>query len=169
MASLYDAAFPLYLRMLRNLDAILDKAIAYADEKGVDVQELVDTRLATDMHSLVGQVQLASDAAKGGAARLAGVDSPSFPDTEKTMAELKARIAKTIAFVETIKPEQVDGDEARTIEVKLPNRTLTFTAKDFLFNFSLPNFLFHITTAYGVLRHAGVPLAKMDYLTWAKG
>jgi hypothetical protein len=169
MASLYDAAFPLYLRMLRNLDAILDKAVAYADEKGVDVQELVDTRLATDMHSLVGQVQLASDAAKGGAARLAGVDSPSFPDTEKTMAELKARIAKTIAFVETIKPEQVDGDEARTIEVKLPNRTLTFTAKDFLFNFSLPNFLFHITTAYGVLRHAGVPLAKMDYLTWAKG
>lgn len=169
MASLYDAAFPLYLRMLRNLDAILDKAIAYADEKGVDVQELVDTRLATDMHSLVGQVQLASDAAKGGAARLAGVASPSFPDTEKTMAELKARIAKTIAFVETIEPEQVNGDEARTIEVKLPNRTLSFTAKDFLFNFSLPNFLFHITTAYGVLRHAGVPLGKMDYLTWAKG
>ncbi len=169
MASLYDAAFPLYLRMLRNLDAILDKAIAFADEKGVDVQELVDTRLATDMHSLVGQIQLASDAAKGGAARLAGVESPGFPDTETTMADLKARLAKTIAFVETITPKQVEGDEDRIIEVKLPNRTMTFTARDFVFDFSLPNFLFHITTAYGILRHGGVPIGKMDYLNWAKG
>ena len=85
------------------------------------------------------------------------------------MAELKDRIAKTIAFLETIKPEQVDGEETRTIEVKLPNRTLTFTAKAFLYDFSLPNFLFHVTTAYGILRHSGVPIGKMDYLTWAKG
>src|SRR5690606_37403060 len=117
------------------------KAIAHAEATGVDVQTLVDTRLAPDMHSLIGQIQLASDAAKGGAARLAGVTAPSFPDEEKTMAELKARIAKPLAFVETIKPEQVAGDEGRASEVKLPNGTLAVTARSFLYDFSLPNFL----------------------------
>lgn len=162
--TLYDAAIPLYLRMLRNLAAFLDKAEAHAAGKGADVQELVDGRLIADMHSLVGQVQLASDAAKGGAARLAGMTPPSFPDEEKTMADLKARVARTIAFVETVTPEQVNGDEDRIIELKLPTRTLQFTARDFVFNFSLPNFLFHVVTAYGVLRSQGVPLGKLDYL-----
>ncbi|MFC3077642.1 DUF1993 family protein [Phenylobacterium terrae] len=162
--SLYDASIPGYVRMLRNLSAIFAKAEAHAAANGVDLQTYVDARLAPDMASLVGQVQLASDAAKGAAARLAGITSPSMPDVETTWAELKARLEKTIAFLETIKREQVDGDEDRTVELPLPGRTLTFTARDFLFQFSLPNFHFHIVTAYALLRAQGVPLGKVDYL-----
>jgi hypothetical protein len=162
--SLYDASIPGYARMLRNLSAIFAKAEAHAAANGVDLQTYVDARLAPDMASLVGQVQLATDAAKGGAARLAGVTPPSFPDTETAWAELKARIEKTIAFLETIKREQVDGGEDRTVELPLPGRTLTFTARDFLFQFSLPNFHFHVVTAYALLRAQGVPLGKVDYL-----
>jgi hypothetical protein len=121
------------------------------------------------MHPLTRQVQMASDAAKGGAARLAGAEPPSFPDVETTFPELKERIAKTIAFLETIKPDQIDGAEERTIELKTPTRTMTFNGRDFLFRFSLPNFLFHVVTAYGVLRGQGVPLGKMDYLAGAQG
>ena len=107
---------------------------------------------------------MASDAAKGGAARLAAVAPPSYPDTETTWAEVKERIAKTIAFVESIRRDQVDGGEGRTIELPLPGRTMTFTAVDFLSQFSQPNFFFHVVTAYGLLRMQGVPLGKMDYL-----
>lgn len=162
--SLYDASIPGYTRMLRNLSAIFAKAEAHAAANGADLQTYVDARLAPDMASLVGQVQLATDAAKGGAARLAGVTPPSFPDTETSWAELKERIEKTIAFVETITREQVDGGEDRTVELPLPGRTLTFTARDFLFQFSLPNFHFHVVTAYALLRAQGVPLGKVDYL-----
>lgn len=165
--SLYDAAFPLYLRMLRNLQAILAKAQAYAEQQGLPLQGLVDASLAPDMGSLARQIQFASDAAKGGAARLAGLPAPNFPDTETTLEELQARLAATIAFVESIGRDQADGDDARIIELVLPSRTLAFTATDFVFNFSLPNFLFHVTTAYGVLRSQGVPLEKMDYLAGA--
>ncbi len=164
MVSLYDAAIPGYVRMLKNLAAFLDKAEAHAAATGVDPQTYLDTRLAPDMHPLIRQIQMASDGAKGGAARLAGIDPPSFPDTETTWAEAKARIAKTIAFVEAITPEQVNGDEARIITLKFPNMTLNFTAPDFVFQFSLPNFQFHVVTAYALLRHAGVPLGKMDFL-----
>jgi uncharacterized protein len=162
--SLYDASVPSYLRMLRNLEALLAKGEAHAKETGADQQLFLAARLAPDMAPLTRQVQMASDAAKGGAARLAGVAPPSMPDTETTWADLKARIAKTIAFVESIKPEQMEGDDERTIELPTPSRTLTFTAKEFLFQFSLPNFHFHVVTAYGLLRAAGVPLGKMDYL-----
>ena len=120
------------------------------------------------MHPFSRQIQMASDAAKGGAARLAGVAPPSMPDTETTWVELKERLAKTIDFVSSIKPEQVNGDENRTVELPLPGRTMTFTAKDFLFNFGLPNFFFHVTTAYGLLRQQGVPLGKMDFLAGAQ-
>jgi hypothetical protein len=154
--------------MLRNLDAILDKAEAHAKATGVDLKTYIDARLAPDMHPLTNQIQLASDAAKSGVARLAGVAPPSFPDTETTWPELKQRIAKTIAFVEGVKRDQVDGREDATIELKLPNRTLTFTGRDFLGLFSLPNFLFHVTTAYALLRSKGVPLGKMDYLNGAQ-
>jgi uncharacterized protein len=166
--SLYDASIPVYLHMLRNLSALLDKAEAHAASQGTALSTYVEARLAPDMHPLRGQIQLASDAAKGGAARLAGVTPPSFPDTETSFPELKDRVARTIAFVETIQREQVDGGEERTIELPVPGRTLTFTGRDFLLRFSLPNFLFHVVTAYGVLRSQGVPLSKMDYLAGAQ-
>lgn len=166
--SLFDASIPVYLHMLKNLAAILDKAEAHAKANGVDPQTYLDTRLAPDMHPLTNQVQFASDAAKGGAARLANVTPPSFPDTETTWAEVKKRVAKTIAFVEGVARDQVDGREDETVELKVPNRTLTFTARDFLALFSLPNFLFHVTTAYALLRMKGVPLGKMDFLSGAQ-
>jgi hypothetical protein len=166
--SLYDVSIPAYLHMLRNLAALLDKAEAHARATGSDVGGYLGARLAPDMHPFTNQIQLASDAAKGGAARMAGVAPPSFPDTEATWPELKERVAKTIAFVEGIKREQVDGREDATIELPLPGRTMTFTARDFLLQFSLPNFFFHVVTAYGLLRKEGVPLGKMDYLAGAQ-
>jgi uncharacterized protein len=158
--SLYDATIPVFVRGLRNLSFFLDKAEA----SGADVKALSDARLYEDMHPLNRQIHLASDAAKSGAARLAGVAPPSFPDVEVTFPELRERIAKTIAFLEGIKPEQLNGREDATVELPLPGRTMTFTGKDFLLNFSLPNFLFHVTTAYAILRSQGVPLGKMDFL-----
>ncbi|MBI1200074.1 MAG: DUF1993 family protein [Phenylobacterium sp.] len=165
--SLYDASIPVFLHMLRNLDAILDKAEAHAKANGVDLQTYVDARLAPDMHPLTNQIQLASDAAKSGAARLAGVTPPSFPDTETTWPELKARIAKTIDFLEGVKREQVDGREDAVVELPLPGRTLSFSGRDFLARFAVPNFLFHVTTAYALLRAQGVPLGKLDFLNGA--
>jgi hypothetical protein len=166
--SLYDASIPQYLNMLRNLSAILDKAEAHAKAQGHDIATYLEARLAPDMLPLSRQIQMVSDAAKGGAARLAAITPPSMPDVETTFDELKERVAKTIAFVQSIKPEQVDGGEERTIELPLPGRTMTFTGRDYLFNFALPNFLFHIVTAYGLLRQQGVPLGKMDYLAGAQ-
>jgi hypothetical protein len=162
--TLYDASIPGYARMLRNLSAILDKAEAHAREKGLDPASLTAARLAPDMAPLTGQVQMASDAAKSGAARLAAVEPPSMADTETTFAELKERVAKTIAYLETIERDQINSGEGRPIEMKFPGATMTFSARDFLFHFSLPNFLFHVTTAYDVLRSQGVPLGKMDFL-----
>jgi hypothetical protein len=166
--SLYDVSIPLYVRMLRNLAAILEKAENHARQNGADPNALVGVRLAPDMAPLSGQVQMASDAAKGGAARLAGVEPPGMPDTETTFAELKERVARTIAYLETISRDQVDGHEDRSIEMKFPGRTMTFTARDFLFDFSLPNFLFHVVTAYDILRSQGAPLGKMDFLAGAQ-
>jgi hypothetical protein len=166
--SLYDASIPGYVRMLNNLTAFLEKAETHAREKGLDVATFAEARLAPDMHPLIGQIQLASDAAKGGAARLAGVEAPSMPDTETTFAELKARVARTVGYLETLKPEQVNGDDGRIIEMKFPGRTVAFTAPDFLLQFSLPNFLFHVVTAYDILRAQGVPLGKMDFLAGAR-
>lgn len=166
--SLYDASIPVYLRMLRNLTALLDKAEGHVAAQGGDLQALADSRLAPDMHSLIGQIQLASDAAKSGGARLAGMTPPSFPDTETTWPEMKDRVAKTVAFLETVPKDQIEGHEDRSIELKFPGGAMTFTAADFLLNFSLPNFLFHVTVAYGLLRAAGVPVGKMDYLAGAQ-
>lgn len=165
--SLYDAAIPGYLQMLGTLAALMDKAEAHAKATGADLQAYLDARLAPDMHPFTRQVQLASDAAKGGAARLAGVTPPSFPDVETTWAELKDRIARTVAFVESVDRAAVNGDEDRIVELPVPGRTLSFTARDFLLRFSLPNFHFHVVTAYGLLRSQGVPLGKLDYLAGA--
>jgi hypothetical protein len=166
--SFYDVSIPGYLHTLKNLAALLEKAEAHAKATGVDPASYLEARLAPDMHPLTRQIQMASDAAKGGAARLAGVAPPSYPDTETTWAEVKDRVAKTIAFVEQIEREQVDGGEGRTIELALPGRTMSFTATDFLSQFSQPNFFFHVVTAYGLLRMQGVPLGKMDYLAGAQ-
>lgn len=162
--TLYDASIPVYVQMLRNLAALLDKAEVHATATGMPLSELAEARLVPDMHSLIGQVQLASDAAKGGAARLAGLTPPSMPDTETTYADLKARVAGTLAFVEAITPDQISDDAQRIIELPLPRGAMTFTAKDFVLTFSLPNFLFHVSMAYALLRHKGVPIGKMDYL-----
>jgi hypothetical protein len=162
--SLYDASVPVYLHMLRNLESFLDKAEAHAKAQGSDLSTYVEARVAPDMHPLNRQIQFASDAAKGGAARLAGVTAPSFEDTETSFPELRARIAMTIAYVGSITPAQMEGDDNRTIELKFPNGAMTFTARDFLLQFSLPNFMFHVVTTYNLLRGQGVPLGKMDFL-----
>ncbi|MDQ0464686.1 hypothetical protein QO010_002470 [Caulobacter ginsengisoli] len=162
--SLYDVSIPVYQRMLGNLASFLDKAEAHAKAGGPGLETLAEAKLIDDMASFTRQIQLASDAAKGGAARFAQQEAPSMPDTETTFAELRERIAKTQAFLASIKREDVDGGEGRTIELKLPNRTMTFTGTEFLTGFSLPNFLFHVTTAYAILRAQGVPLGKMDFL-----
>lgn len=166
--SLYDASAPVFLSMLRNLVAILDKAAAHAKANGVDIATYLDARLAPDMHPLSRQIQMVSDGAKGSVARLAGVEAPSMPDTETTFAELKERLAKTIAYVESFKPEQIAGREDETIELKFPGQTMTFTGASFLTTFSMPNFMFHVTTAYAILRAQGVPLGKMDFLAGAR-
>lgn len=165
--SLYDASIPRMLRSLRALEGFLDKAEVHAKETGGDLGAYCEARLAPDMAPFYRQIHMASDGAKGAAARLAGVEAPSFPDVETTFPELRARIAKTVAFLEGLSREQIDGDPERVIEMKLPQRTLTFTARTFLFNFALPNFLFHVVTAYGLLRGQGVPLGKADYLAGA--
>ena len=162
--SLYEISIPTYRRGLQNLASFLNKAEAHARTQGAELSTYAEARLAPDMHPFTRQVQMASDAAKGGAARLAGIEAPSMPDTETTFPELKQRIANTIAFLDTITKAQVDNRAGATIELPLPGRTMTFTAPDFLMQFSLPNFLFHVTTAYALLRSQGVPLGKMDFL-----
>ena len=162
--SLYEISIPTYRRGLQNLSSFLDKAEAHAKANGVELSTYADARLAPDMHPFTRQVQIASDAAKGGAARLAGIEAPPMPDTETTFPELKARIAKTIAFLDTVTKEQVDNRQGAKIDLPLPGGTMTFTAPDFLMQFSLANFLFHVTTAYALLRAHGVPLGKMDFL-----
>lgn len=157
--SMYHASIPLLVRGLKSLSAILDIGAKHADGEA-----LVEARLAPDMLTLTGQVQRTSDTAKGCAARLAGIDNPSFPDTEKTFADLQARISKTIDFLASLKPAQIDGSETKTVELKAGPQTLTFTGESYLTTFVLPNFYFHVTTAYAILRHKGVALGKRDYL-----
>jgi hypothetical protein len=162
--SMYDASVPAFVRTLKNLDAILDKATAYAEAKKVDPDLLVTSRLAIDMLPLARQIQIATDGAKGGAARLARVDIPSYPDDETTVAALKERIAKTVAFLEGIPADRFVGAEDLTIELKLGAREMSFPAKQYLFGFVIPNFYFHVTTTYAILRHNGVEIGKTDYL-----
>ena len=158
--SIYDAASPILVRGLTNLSGFLDKAKA----EGFDETVLMQARLYDDMRPLSSQIQLASDSAKGAVARLAGVDNPSMADTEASFAELKDRIARTIAFIESVDPAAFDGAEARPVTLKTPKRELNFEGAGYLTSFALPNFHFHVTTAYGILRKEGVPLGKMDYL-----
>lgn len=163
--SLYNASIPQLIRGLGNLSAILDKAAAHAEARKIDPAVLINARLFPDMYALARQVQIVSDTAKGAGARLAGVEIPSYADTETTFAELTQRLDRTIDFLRTIAPVQIDGQEARAIT--LPTRSrgdLHFTGESYLLNFVLPNFYFHISTAYAILRHNGVELGKLDYL-----
>jgi hypothetical protein len=162
--SMYKASAPVFTRMLSNLAAILTKAEENAATRKIDPAIFLAARLAPDMLPLTRQVQMASDAAKGGVARLAGMDIPSFPDTETDFVALQARIAKTIEFINSAPKDKIEGSETSSIVLKFPGRELNFTGQDFLFHFALPNFFFHVTTAYAILRHNGVPVGKMDYL-----
>jgi uncharacterized protein len=162
--SLYDASFGPLRTGLRALAAILGKAEAHAQARGYDPANLLRARLAPDMFDLVRQVQIACDMAKSGAARLAGVDVPSHPDTEATFAELDARIAKVLAFLDTLDRAAVDGAADRDIVVPMRDRRLEFKGRDYLATWVLPNFYFHLTTAYAILRHNGVELGKKDFL-----
>ncbi len=161
--SMHDASIGVFVRAFTALSRILDKAAAHAEAKKIDPAAFVQARLFPDMLPLVRQVQIASDTAKGAGARLAQVDVPSYPDTEATFAELQARIAKTVAFLRGLDATRFAGSEDRTITLKL-DRERTFSGRDYLLNFALPNFFFHVTTAYAILRHNGVEIGKPDYL-----
>lgn len=162
--SLYDVAIPVFTRSLTNLGVILDKAASHAESRKVDPKVFPAARLIIDMLPLSSQIQIACDTAKGAAARLAGVEVPKHPDTEVTLDELKARVAKTLDFIKTIKPEQLQGAETREIVLQFPSLTLKFTGLDYVTNFVLPNFFFHVTTAYALLRKNGVDIGKKDFL-----
>jgi hypothetical protein len=164
---MYQASVPVFQRTLGALDKILDKAAAYAAERKIDPATLLGARLYPDMFPLSRQVQIATDHAKGASARLAGAPVPSFEDNEKTFAELKARIGKTLDFIGTFKPAQIDGSEGRDISLKAGPRELTFKGQDYLLFFALPNFYFHATTAFGILRHNGASIGKLDFLNAA--
>ena len=162
--SMYQASVPVFTRMLENLSAILAKAAAHAEAKKIDPAVFINARLAPDMFALARQVQIASDAAKGCVARLAGAEVPSYPDTEATFPDLQARVAKTIAFVKGFTAQQIDGSEERTCILKIRGEEMKFRGQDYLLKLALPNFFFHVTTAYDILRHNGVEVGKMDYL-----
>lgn len=162
--SMYEASAPRFVGMLRNLDAILAKAQTHAAAKKIDPAVLIGSRLFPDMLPMVKQVQIATDHAKGAVARLAGVEVPRFEDTEQGFEELRARIAKTIAFVESISSGQMDGAEEREIALRVGGHDLTFKGLPYLLGFALPNFYFHLVTAYNILRHNGVEIGKSDYI-----
>jgi hypothetical protein len=160
---MYNATVPVSVRALTNLQGILTKAEAWATEKKVDPSTVLNARLALDMFPLVRQVQIATDTAKGAAARLGGVENPSYPDTEATFAELQARLQKTIDFINSVKPDGFKDSETRQIVLKFPSTTMEFTGLAYLTGFVIPNMFFHLTTAYAILRHNGVPLGKSDF------
>lgn len=164
MPSMYDASIPVFIRTFRNLLAILDKGEAFAREKGLDPKELTEARLIHDMDPLTSQIQRASDTAKGVGGRLTGNPAPSYEDNEKTFDEMRARIEKTIKYLESVPRDGIDGTEDKTVQLNTRSRATTLTGRDYLFNFALPNFYFHVTTAYDILRAKGVQIKKMDYI-----
>ena len=162
--SMYQASIPQFTKMLSNLSNILKKGEEFAKAKNIDGTVLVGSRLAADMFPLAKQLQIACDQVKNGMARLAGVEPPKFDDNESTFAELQERIAKTIAFAKSIKPEQVDGTEAKEIKFSIREWNFEFVGDQYLMTWIIPNFYFHVTTAYNILRHNGVEIGKSDFL-----
>ena len=162
--SMHQASAPRFANTLRNLSAILDKAQTHCEAKKIDPAVMSGMRLIADMFPLSRQVQIACDSAKGAVARLAGVDIPKHEDTEQSFVELKQRIAKTIDFILSVGPEKVDGSEERAVTLKLGGKDVTYTGLQYLLGFAYPNFYFHVTTAYDILRANGVELGKRDYI-----
>lgn len=163
--SMYQASAPIFVQFLTSLSNVLDKAAAHAEAKKIDPSVLVNARLFPDMFALVRQVRAATDHAASACGKLAGVDPPQFSNSETTIPELKDRIARTIEFIRGLKPSQIDGSEDKTITFTFPSgATREFTGQSLLLNFSLPNFYFHVTTAYNILRHNGVEIGKRDFM-----
>lgn len=162
--SMYQASLPVFIRMLRNLDAILSRGAEHAEAKGIDPAVLVQARLYPDMFPLSRQIQIATDVVKGCPARLSGQEPPSYQDNEASFPELSARVRKTIAYLETFKPAQIDGSEDRPVTLKMRSGEVSFDGYRYLTGFVIPNFYFHVTTAYAILRHNGVELGKKDFI-----
>ena len=162
--SMYQASVPTFIRMLQNLAAILEKAAAHAEAKKIDPAVLIAGRLYPDMFPLGKQVQIAADGAKGGAARLAQLEPPVYEDNEVTFADYVARLRKTVAYLQTLKPEQIDGSEDRTVTWSTRKSTKSMQGMPYLLGHVLPNLYFHVTTAYAILRHNGVEIGKGDFL-----
>ena len=162
--SMHRACIPVFVRGLKVLDGLLDKAQAHEAKAGLAPGALIDARLAPDMQTLGNQVQRASDTCKFSAERLTGLKSPRQPDTETSYAELKARIAATVEFLNTVTPADLAGSEERGIPLKLGQTGTTLNGADYLLQFALPNFFFHVTTAHDILRNNGVKIGKLDYL-----
>jgi hypothetical protein len=162
--SIYTASVPLLKHMLEAMSKVLGKAAANATERKIDPQVFVTARLAPDMLALARQVQIATDMSKGGVARLAGVEIPKFEDTETTIEELQARIAKTVAFMEGVPASAIEGSNDKAISFKAGSSEMNFTGADYLLMWVIPNVMFHVTTTYDILRHNGVPVGKRDFL-----
>ena len=162
--SLYQASVPVFIRALDNLRNVLQKGEAFVEAKKIKPEVLLNDRLCADMFALTRQVQIACDMTKGGGARLAGVEVPKYEDNEASFGELYARIDKTVEFLKTLKPEQIDGQEERHITLPSPRGTMEFKGQAYLLGFVVPNMYFHCTTAYAILRHNGVELGKMDFI-----
>ena len=161
---MYQASVPTFARVLNNLAAILEKAAAHAEAKKIDPIALINFRLFPDMLPFSRQIQIASDSAKGGVARLAGSEPPKYDDSEASIPDLVARLRKTVAYLETFKPEQIDGSEDKTVSWKTQTSTRTMQGLPYLLNHVTPNVYFHVTTAYSILRHCGVEIGKQDFL-----
>ncbi len=162
--SLYEISIPVFLRGFASLSHVLDKGRAFADENAMPHAELTEARLYPDMLPLTGQIQRASDTAKFFAVRLGAAENVAMPDTEATFADMQARIAATVAFLKAAPAPAIDAAEAVEVVVKTRRAELTYTGTTYLLDFALPNFFFHVTTAYDILRHKGVPLSKVDFL-----
>jgi len=162
--SMYSASVPSLIRSLSNLTTILEKGATYAETKKIDPTILIHTRLYPDMFPLGRQVQIASDVARKGVARLAGLEAPPIEDNETTFAELIARLQDTQDYLKIFTPEQIDGTEQKLIALPLRDRTVNFEGMTYLLYFILPNVYFHVTTSYAILRHCGVELGKLDFL-----
>jgi hypothetical protein len=161
---MYSLSAPVFVRMLGNLSAVLDKGAAHAAARKIDPAVLVNARLFPDMFPLSAQVRIAGDFAKGAVARLTGAEPPKYEDNEASFDDLKARIARTVAYVEGFSPAQFDGAEQRTVTIKMRGEERSFDGLTYLANIVLPNFYFHVTTAYDILRHNGVELGKKDFV-----
>lgn len=162
--SVYDVTVPVFTRMLTNLLAVMDKAEASATERKFDTAVFADMRLAPDMIPFRGQIMIATDHAKGCVSRLAGREVPSWPDTETSFEELRARIQKALDLMATIKPADLEGSETRDVTIKIGGKDVAMNGLAYVTERALPNFYFHVTTAYAILRHGGVPVGKRDYI-----